>query len=194
MNQAWTPAVDLSTSDTVEEHLCGLVEVFLDHGPDAPLGREGRIIRLLAASPGSPVVTALTSYMPELVERNLEFRFVFADRGLPGARSDLASALNDASDGLADRAGVLKRIVGAPARRVHESLVLGDRLAWIGAPMPNSWALGAELGQIIRRPSAVQLAAMGFESVWIGSEEWIMSADIPVMPTVLKPVYQSMTG
>ena len=131
--------------------------------------------------------------MPELVERNLEFRFVFADRGCP------APAVTWRRHSMTPvtawpTAGVLKRIVGAPARRVHESLVLGDRLAWIGAPMPNSWALGAELGQIIRRPSAVQLAAMGFEVVWIGSEEWIMSADIPVMPTVLKPVYQSMTG
>lgn len=192
MNQAWTPATDVSNTHTVEEHLCGLVEVFLDHGLDAARGREANIIRLLAASPASPVVVALTAYMPELVERRCDFRFVFADRGLPAARSDLSSALNGAEDGLADREGVLRRIVGAPARRVHESLVLGDHLAWIGAPMPNKWALGAELGQIIRRPSAVQLAAMAFESVWIGSENWLMSADIPALPTVLKPVYQTM--
>lgn len=182
MQHAVAPDVNVSRHDAVQQHLCELVARFLSKELNVFSRPDSTVIRLLAASPLSPVVTAVTGHLPQLLKRDCQFRFVFAERGMLDARVQLLSALNQADDGLAAQPGVLMRISGAAARRVHESLILGDRLAWIGAPMPDKWAVESNMGQMIERRNAVRMAAMGFDAVRIGADELLNSADIVTLP------------
>jgi len=82
---------------------------------------------------------------------------------------------------------VLRQVAGKAAAQVNESLVLGDHTAWIGAPMPDRWAIQTDLGQTVTRPSAVHLAAMGFEAIRLGSDPWPIESELASRAAVSKP-------
>ncbi len=192
MNIALAPAFEPYVDDPVAEHLAVILDEFLEQRPGVLDGPNTKIIRLLAATPTSPVVSTLTERLRELAIRDFEFRFVFAERGLKNPRNHFLLALERARAGTATGEGVLS-IIGAPAaRKVNESLVLGDRIAWIGGALPDKSAVQTEFGQIIRRDSAVHLAAMGFESVRVGSEPWREAPSRVQLSTSPKSVVQSL--
>ena len=82
---------------------------------------------------------------------------------------------------------VLRQVAGKAAVQVNESLVLGENVAWIGAPMPDRWAIQTDLGQTVSRPSAVHLAAMGFEAIRLGSDPWPVESELARHAAMPKP-------
>lgn len=172
MNNALAPAFEPYIDDPVAEHLAAILDEFVKERTGVLSGPNAKIIRILAATPTSPVVNALTEHLRELAIREFEFRFVFAERGLENPRNHFLLTLERARAGTTAGEGVLRIVGGPAARKVNESLVLGDRIAWIGASLPDKSAVQTDFGQIIRRGNAVHLAAMGFESVRVGSDPW----------------------
>lgn len=172
MNHALAPAFDHYVADPIARHVYTLFNKALSDKTVAAGGTHSKIVRLLAASPGSPVAEAFIDLSRDLAIQGFDFRLVFTDRGHEEHRNHLVLALERARVGLARKDGVL-RVTGTPVpRKLHESLVLGDRFAWIGAPVAQKWETETEFGQTIQRPSAVHLAAMGFDSLRAASEPW----------------------
>ena len=172
MNQALAPALDPIVRDPVADHISAMIAYLLSEKVGVLGAPNAKIIRLLAADPDSPASNALCSHMRDLAIQDFEFRLVFADRGRTQSADALMAALDHARAGQSRQDGVLRLIGGPAARKVNESLVLGDQMAWIGAPMPQRAETQTEFGQTIMRPNAIHLAAMGFESVRVGSLPW----------------------
>ena len=172
MNQALAPTLDPIVRDPVADHISAMIADLLSDKVGVLGGPNSKIIRLLAADPDSPASNALCEHMRDLAIQEFEFRLVFADRGRTQSADAVVAALDHARAGQSGQDGVLRLIGGPAARKVNESLVLGDQLAWIGAPMPQRTETQTEYGQTIRRPNAIHLAAMGFESVRVGSLPW----------------------
>lgn len=177
MNDALAPAFDPYVSDPVAGHLSGLFVELLADKYEALRGVETKVIRVLAAAPDSPVIHALCGHMGALIRAGYEFRFVFAENEPKPAAEHFITALENIRPGLSRQDGVLRLVGGPAARKVNESLVLGGRTAWIGAPLPHKSEVQTEFGQTIQRPSAVHLAAMGFESVRVGSLPWTLTGE-----------------
>jgi hypothetical protein len=192
MNHALAPALDHYVSDPVADHLSCLIGKLVAAKVGVLGGAHSRLIRLLAAGPDSPVVSALSEHMRDLAIQGFEFRMVFADDGPKTSAEALAAALERAKAGLSKREGVLRLIGGPAARKVNESLVLGERLAWIGAPLPHKWEAQTDFGQTIQRPSAVHLAAMGFESIRVGSHTWTVQPAEAAEPKSRQNIIQSL--
>ena len=192
MNNALAPALDHFINDPVAEHLSGVLTDFVSEKVGVRDGPDSKIIRLLAAAPDTPVVMALSEHLYDLALQGFDFRFVFAENAPSAAAENLTLTLERARGGLSGQDGVLRLIGGPAARKVNESLVLGDRLAWIGAPVPHKWEAQTDFGRTIQRPSAVHLAAMGFESVRVGSMPWQVSADEARASTSTRTVIQSL--
>lgn len=198
MNQALAPILEPYANDPVADHLSGMIANLLSDKVGVLGGPNATIIRLLAAGPDSPVVNALNGHMRELAIQGYEFRLVFAGTGSRHAADALIANLDHARAGQSKRDGVLRLIGGPAARKVNESLVLGERMAWIGAPMPNLVETQTDFGQTIQRPSAVHLAAMGFESVRVGSSAWDMTpasaAAAPAPQSVIQSLFEWRAG
>ncbi len=192
MNHALASKLDSYARDPVTDHLSEMIAKLTSDKVGVLGGPDSKIIRLLAAGPDSPVVSAMCEHMRELAIHDFEFRLVFADNGPKAAADTLITALDHARAGLSRSEGVLRLIGGPAARKVNESLVLGERLAWIGAPMPQKWEAQADFGQTIQRPSAVHLAAMGFESVRVGSLLWQVAPAHAAAPKSPQTVIQSL--
>lgn len=172
MNQALAPALDPIVKDPVADHISAMIVDLLSENVGVLGGPNAKVIRLLAADPDSPVSNALCSHMRDLAIQGFEFRLVFAERGRIQSANALMAALDHARAGQSRQDGVVRLVGGPAARKVNESLVLGDQMAWIGAPMPKRAETQSDFGQAISRPNAIHLAAMGFESVRVGSVPW----------------------
>lgn len=179
MDLALAPTFEPCVDDPAAAHLAELIEAYISDKSAYHERLHAKTIRVLAATPASPVVWALSQRLRELAIREFAFRFVFADRGPEAQRDHFTDTLERARIGSSLDPQVLRLVGKKPAGKVNESLVLGDRAAWIGAPLQERSAVQTEFGQIIKRSSAVNLAAMGFDSVRLGSEPWTGAPALP---------------
>ena len=172
----------------VRDHLSGLIDEFIaGRGPS--FGRKkGPQVRVLAASAASPLVMAIIPFIPKLDTLGLDLRVLLAERGMNDSRDVLIGALGRLRADGQMSGDVLRQVAGKAAAQVNESLVLGEYAAWIGAPMPDRWAIQTDQGQTVYRPSAVHLAAMGFEAIRLGSDPW------PVESELAQPCRRAETG
>ncbi len=192
MNQALAPALEPVVSDPVADHVSAMFAYLQTDKVGVLGGPNSKVIRLLAAGPDSPAVTALCDHMRDLAIKDFELRLIFAERGTKQSSDALVAALDHAKAGQSRQDGVMRLIGGPAARKVNESLVLGEQLAWIGAPMPNRAETQTEFGQTIMRPSAIHMAAMGFESVRVGSLPWEEAPAPAEAPKSKQSVIQSL--
>ena len=171
----------------VREHLSGIIQEFIS-GRGPHFGRKkGPQVRVLAASAASPVVMAVVPFIPKFDTLGFDLRVLIAERGMNDSRDVLISALGRLRADGQMSGDVLRQVAGKAAAQVNESLVLGDNIAWIGAPMPDRWAIQTDLGQTVTRPSAVHLAAMGFEAIRLGSDPWPIESELASRAAVSKP-------
>ena len=171
----------------VRDHLSGLIDEFIaGRGPS--FGRKkGPQVRVLAASAASPLVMAIIPFIPKLDTLGLDLRVLLAERGMNDSRDVLIGALGRLRADGQMSGDVLRQVAGKAAAQVNESLVLGEYAAWIGAPMPDRWAIQTDQGQTVYRPSAVHLAAMGFEAIRLGSDPWPVESELAQRVAVPKP-------
>jgi len=171
----------------VRDHLSGLIDEFIaGRGPS--FGRKkGPQVRVLAASAASPLVMAIIPFIPKLDTLGLDLRVLLAERGMNDSRDVLIGALGRLRADGQMSGDVLRQVAGKAAAQVNESLVLGEYAAWIGAPMPDRWAIQTDQGQTVYRPSAVHLAAMGFEAIRLGSDPWPVESELARRVAVPKP-------
>ena len=172
MDLALAPSFEPYVDDPVAEHLADLIESYVSDKSGYQERPHAKTVRVLAATPVSPVVAALSPRLRELAIREFGFRFLFAERGPEPQQGEFLDTLERARIGSSRDPQILRLIGAKPVHKVNESLVLGDRLAWIGAPLQERSAVQTAFGQVITRGSAVNLAAMGFEAVRPGSQPW----------------------
>ena len=171
----------------VRDHLSGIIQDFIT-GRGPHFGRKkGPQVRVLAASAASPVVSAFVPFIPKLDTLGFDLRVLLAERGMNDSRDVLISALGRLRADGKMSGDVLRQVAGKAAVQVNESLVLGENVAWIGAPMPDRWAIQTDLGQTVSRPSAVHLAAMGFEAIRLGSDPWPVESELARHAAMPKP-------
>ncbi|MGI9414958.1 MAG: hypothetical protein ACR2PM_14885, partial [Hyphomicrobiales bacterium] len=162
----------------VREYLSGLIDEFLARRGPHCARRAAPQVRVMAVSAASPVVTAVIPFIPKFDTSGIDLRVVLAERGMNDTRDVLITALGRLQPDGRMTGDVLRQVAGRAAAQVNESLVLGDHAAWIGAPMPDRWAIQTDIGQTVYRPGAVHLAAMGFESIRLGSDPWPVETDL----------------
>ena len=187
MTPAAAQYADPRPDQNVRDHLSGIIQDFIT-GRGPHFGRKkGPQVRVLAASAASPVVSAVVPFIPKLDTLGFDLRVLLAERGMNDSRDVLISALGRLRADGKMSGDVLRQVAGKAAVQVNESLVLGDHIAWIGAPMPDRWAIQTDLGQTVTRPSAVHLAAMGFEAIRLGSDAWPVESELARHAAMPKP-------
>ncbi len=101
---------------------------------EQPADLTARQVTIIARSPSSPVMQALTSAADDLSNRSISIQVVFSDVDPEKALRDAWSVLSELSKN--SEHGDLVRWANAPGvLEAHEQMILGQNMCWLGDAM-----------------------------------------------------------